>query len=265
MDSDETQLSVEGNELALSTPQSLESEDFESQSHPEMAQATVKLAEMTEKRLSSKKRAESSFVKALKEFHAEQNKIIKASESMVPKVCNSCSSVVQAKKDVYSLESNGSCFSCHAETQSHKTEELLTSMKAESFGLIATMDLSDYEDWLFGDEMGQRTLARILAKLKSHGYEYKPWQVSIGAAAWSKENYHDTDLVDTRHIVERVKIADLLDYIPINTDGIQQVIESVKRAETFMAPQYSEPKNVLVPLLGLAGLAIAIPLWLNRG
>lgn len=265
MDSDKTQLSAEGDGLPLDASQSLESEDFESQSHSEMAQATVKLAEMSEKRLSAKKRTESSFVKALKEFHAEQDKIIKASESMVPKVCNSCSSVVQAQKDVYSLESNGSCFSCHAETQSHKTNELITSMKAESFGLIATMDLSDYEDWLFGDEMGQRTLARIMAKLKSHGYEHKPWQVSIGAAAWSKENYHDTDLVDTRHIVERVKIADLLDYIPINTDGIQQVIESVKRAETFMAPQYSEPKNILVPLLGLAGLAIAIPLWLNRG
>ena len=54
------------------------------------------------------------------------------------------------------------------------------------------------------------------------------------------ENYNDTDLVDTRHIVERIKIADLLDYIPVNTDGIQQVIESVKRAETFMSPEVSD-------------------------
>jgi len=264
MDSDVNQLGVEGNEAPLQSPEPSESEEFQTQSNSEMAHATVKLAEMTDKRLSAKKRAESSFVKALKEFHAEQDKIMKASENMVPKVCNSCNGVVQAKKDVYSLEENGSCFSCHAETQSHKTEELLTSMKAESFGLIATMDLSDYEDWLFGDEMGQRTLARIMAKLQSHGYTYKPWQDSIGAAAWSKENYNDTDLVDTRHIVERIKIADLLEYIPVNTDGIQQVIESVKRAETFMAPEVSDSNNVLIPLIGLAGLAVAIPLWLTR-
>ena len=240
MNSDETSLSGENNLPSIETPHDSEGEGFESQSYPEMAEATVKLAEMTDKKLAAKKRAESSFVKALKEFHTEQDKIIKASESMVPKVCNSCNSVVQAKKDVYSLEDNGACFSCHAENQSQKTNEIVSSMKAESFGLIATMDLSDYEDWLFGDEMGQRTLARIMAKLQSHGYDYKPWQVSIGAAAWSKENYNDTDLVDTRHIVERVKIANLLDYIPVNTDGIQQVIESVKRAETLVAPHQSE-------------------------
>lgn len=216
--------------------------------------------------IASKSRADTQFAKAMDSFKAEQDNILKAAEARLPKICVGCNGTVKNKKDEKSLQTNGCCFECYTKTEERKTKIAKNKMMAEGYSKIGTLDLSDYEDWLFGDEMGERTLARIMAKLKAEGYEYKPWQVSIGAAAWSKDNYNDTSLIDTRHIVERVKIANLINYIPVNTDGIQQVIASTKRAESIYAPVNNSPykKELLIPLGILAGLSLSIPIFLRR-
>ena len=212
-----------------------------------------------------KSKADTQFSKAMDNFHAEQENLTKAAEAKLPKRCMGCHKNVKNKKDEKSIEKNGSCFGCFTDTETHKLKISRNKLMAEGYAQIGTLDLSDYEDWLFGDEMGERALARIMAKLKSEGYDYKPWQVSIGASAWSKDNYNDTSLIDTRHIVERVKIANLTNYIPVNTDGIQQVIASTKRAESMYRPSKpSSKKNILIPLGIFAALSITIPMWLRR-
>ena len=140
------------------------------------------------------------------------------------------------------------------------------NLASEETSRIAALDLSDYEDWLFGDEMGQRCLSRILTKLKREGFEYKPWQVSIAAAAWSKDNYSDTNLSDTRHVVERVKISELSNYIPQNADSIREVIASVKRAEDIINVQNRKGSNYKWWLVGgFTVVAASIPyLWRRR-
>ena len=228
-------------------------------------EATMKLAEMSEQRLSAKLKAESNFTKELEKFHVEQQKILEAAEARQPQSCSMCLCIVNSKKDIQSMKKHSCCFKCYTTTEKHKTNVAKDALEAEGFAKISTMDLSDYEDWLFGDEMGQRSLARIMAKLQAEGYNYKPWQVSIGAAAWSKENYNDTDLVDTRHIAERVKIAEVLNFVPTDTDGIQQVIASVKRAEEVMAANDIQASNFPWLIIGGTSLvAVLIPLVLSR-
>jgi len=132
--------------------------------------------------------------------------------------------------------------------------------------LIATMDLSDYEEWLFDDDLGYRCLARIIAKMQSQGYEYRPWQISIGAAAWSKDNYNNTSLEDTRYLVERVKPNELIQYIPDSVDGISTVIDSIKRAEEIrgIGTKSSSSKYHWPIIGGIAGISIIIPYLMKR-
>ena len=127
------------------------------------------------------------------------------------------------------------------------------------------MDLSDYEEWLFGDEMGQRSLALIIAKLKREGYTYRPWQVSIGAAVCSLDNYNNTELIETRHTIERMPISKIISKMPEDTDGIKKVVETLKNAESFVSSKNVDDKNMYY-LAGAGIVASIIPILLrNRG
>jgi hypothetical protein len=129
------------------------------------------------------------------------------------------------------------------------------------------MELSDYESWLFGDEMGHRTLAVILSKLKTAGYnEYKPWQVSLAAASYSKTNYNHTDLMKTRHILERIPIAKIIENIPQDMEGIKNIVTSIKMAETELIE--SQPKKlnrgVIYTIAGISAISVIIPILISK-
>ena len=225
-----------------------------------------KMAEDASRRMAAKMRAEESYQAEIEVFQASQAKIMQSAEDTLPPSCPSCQSFVRADMDKLSIEKNAECFGCFTKTETHKTEVAKDTLLAEETGRIASLDLSDYEEWLFGDDMGQITLARLLTKVKREGYNYKPWQVSIGASAWSLDNYHSTGLVETRHIVERMKIKNLLDHIPENTQDIVQVINSVKRAEESIA--HDDRSGIggkpLLILVGVTGVAALLPILLSR-
>lgn len=219
-----------------------------------------------EKKLAIKLRAERQYNEVYTEFRAGQDKIMKAAEDKLPAHCSRCSSVVRSNKDKVSIKKNGSCISCFFNSEEHRTQVSKDNLASEETSRIAALDLSDYEDWLFGDEMGQRCLSRILTKLKREGFDYKPWQVSIAASAWSKDNYSDTNLSDTRHVAERVKISELSKYIPQNADSIREVIASVKRAEDIIKVENSKKGGYKWWLVGgFTVVAASIPLlWRRR-
>lgn len=236
---------------------------MESQPSEEM---TDKMAEDAQRRMAAKMRAEESFKAEVEDFRATQAKIMKSAEDKLPSSCPSCQSYVRAKRDKLSIQKNAECFTCFTKTETHKTQVAKDTLLAEESSRIASLDLSDYEEWLFGDEMGQITLARLLTKVKREGYDFKPWQVSIGASAWSLENFHNTGLVETRHIVERMPIKDLLDHLPETTQDIVHVINSVKRAEESIAPVESSGmgNKPLLILAGITGVAALLPILLSR-
>ena len=223
------------------------------------------MAAAADKRLASKMRAETRYNAEYKDFRAGQDRILKAAEDKLPSICMKCNVVVRNNKDKVSVKKNGSCMSCFFESEEHRTQVAKDSLAAEETSRIAALDLSDYEDWLFGDEMGQRSLSRVITKLKREGYDYKPWQVSIAAAAWSKDNYNDTSLSETRHLVERVQISALSDYIPQGAENIREVIASVKRAEELFEAERPQKKSIpWIMIGGVSAVALIIPLLLRR-
>ena len=228
-----------------------------------MIEATEKLAEMTQTSVSQRMKSEQAFVEALQNFHSEQAEILKQAESKLPQACPTCNNHAHSDVDIKSVEEFNKCFSCYKAEEMHQNVLKAESIDAQKYALIGNMDFSDYEEWLFDDEIGHKSLAKIMTKLKREGYDYKPWQVSIGAAAWSQANYNNTDLSKTRYLVERVKINDLVEYIPANTDGIKTVIDSIKRAEDIMGVKHNTNQHWGL-LAGIAGLSLTIPLLLKR-
>lgn len=231
-----------------------------------MAQDSIAMVKKAESVMTEAKKAEKEFVKSLQKFQSEQEKILKDAESMLPVQCVKCQTYITSKKDRGCAAQNGSCFSCFTADTHKQTMAAESQMKASKFDLIGTMDLSDYEEWLFDDDMGRRCLARIVAKVKAQGYDYKPWQISIGASAWSKEHYNNTSLEDTRYLVERVKINDLIDYIPYSPDSIKTVIDTIKRAEEIRGISSKPEKSVpLWAILGgVAGVSTIIPYLMRK-
>ena len=102
--------------------------------------------------------------------------------------------------------------------------------------------------------------------MQAQGYSYKPWQISIGAAAWSKDGYLNTSLQDTRYLVERVKSNELIQFIPESADGISTVIDSIKRAEEIrgIGIKSSSNKKHWPIIGGIAGISIIIPYLMKR-
>jgi len=225
-----------------------------------------KEAEDASRRMAAKMRAEESFNTEVTAFRATQEKIMQSAEDRLPPSCPSCQSYVRADRDQMSIQKNAECYTCFTKTETHKTEVAKDTLRAEETNRIGSLDLSDYEEWLFGDEIGQISLARLMTKVKREGYNYKPWQISIGATAWSMENYHNTELVETRHIVERMPIKELIDHIPESTQDIIHVINSVKRAEESIAPVESSGmgNKPLLILVGVSGVAALLPILLSR-
>jgi hypothetical protein len=237
---------------------------------PEESQPMKELSDMmiekAQERIVAPTQAEISYEAEIEKFNSQQSDLIREVEEKLPPACATCQSYVRADRDTISIEKNAECFSCYTKTEMHKTEVAKDTLRAEETNRIASLDLSDYEEWLFGDEMGQITLARLMTKVKREGYDYKPWQISIGASAWSLENYHNTNIGETRHFVERMPIKSLLDFIPANTQDIIQVINSVKRAEETMTPNDDGGMGVkpLFILAGITGVVALIPVLLGR-
>ena len=145
----------------------------------QQAGENVELAKQSQQVATKVQKAENQFLKSLKTFQAEQEKIIQEAQSMLPVQCVSCEKYMHSKKDRGCASQNGSCFECFTKEKRMQTMSAESAIKKNQYNLIATMDLSDYEEWLFDDEMGKRSLARIIAKTKAQGYDYKPWQISI--------------------------------------------------------------------------------------
>ena len=232
----------------------------------ESLETSLSLASEIESKASEISEAENQFMESLISFQSEQEKIILKAQSMLPVQCSKCDIYIQSKKDAGCASKHGCCFACYTVDMSQKTLDAESQIENSKFELIATMDLSDYEEWLFDDEMGNRTLARVIAKLKSQGYDYKPWQISIGAAAWSKENYRNTSLEDTRYLVERAKPNELNSFIPESADGISTVIDSIKRAEEIRGINTTtkSSKKHWPVIGGIAGISIIIPYLMKR-
>ncbi len=231
----------------------------------EQMEVTTNLAEEGNEITSELKESENEFISSMQKFQAEQQEIILQAQNMLPSKCGKCETYLHSKKDKGCAMKNGSCFKCYSAEESQKTFMAEGSIKNQEYEIIATMDLSDYEEWLFDDELGRRTLARIIAKMKAQGYDYKAWQVSIAASAWSKDNYNNTSLTDTRYLVERVKPNELNQYIPENPDGIVSVIDSIKRAEEIrgIRSPTKDTKHWAV-IGGIAGLSVVIPYLIKR-
>ena len=79
-------------------------------------------------------------------------------------------------------------------------------------------------------------------------------------------NYSDnTELVETRHIIERMPISKIVAKMPEDTDGIKKVVETLKNAESFVSSKQTTDKNMYY-LAGAGIVASIIPILLrNRG
>ena len=225
---------------------------------------TVDMVETSQKLVDGKKRAEESFVNALEEFNAAQERLIQSAEDKISKNCSNCKIVVSNLRDKGCMKKTNVCFGCFTNSEKHKTNIAKDEVLSSQYAQIANMDFSDYEEWLFGDELGQRSLARIIAKLKREEYHHRPWQVSIAAAACSKNNYNNTSLIESRHIIERMPISKIMEHIPNDIEGIQEVVQTLKQAETFIAKTNTNLDKGLIYIVGASLLASLIPLTLKN-
>jgi hypothetical protein len=230
-------------------------------------QAAINAAKKEKAQLRAKERDDTKFAEAYSVFKSEQDDIIKRAESSIPSNCPTCQMIIHDAEDKSSMRKNSSCFTCHSESERYKTKTLLSEIENKGLINIGNMELSDYEGWLFGDEMGHRTLAVILSKLKTAGYnEYKPWQVSLAAASYSKTNYNHTDLMKTRHILERIPIAKIIENIPQDMEGIKNIVTSIKMAETELIE--SQPKKlnrgVIYTIAGVSAISVIIPILISK-
>ena len=131
---------------------------------------------------------------------------------------------------------------------------------------IASMPLADYEDWLFpptgspDNLRGQMCLARLDASLKAANggrAVAELWQVKIGAALWSRLNYRNNPVEETRCELEKAPPMELIPLIPRNASEAISVIDEIQMADI---PRSETNWGVI----GACGVAVLVPLLLLR-
>ena len=131
---------------------------------------------------------------------------------------------------------------------------------------VASMPLKDYEEWLFPasgspDHLrGQMCLARLDASLKAANGG-RPvaelWQIKIGSALWSRLNYRNNPIEETRCELEKAPPMEVIPLIPRNASEAISVIEEIQTAE-----KPHDRTNLAV--LGACGVAILLPIFLMQ-
>jgi len=131
---------------------------------------------------------------------------------------------------------------------------------------VASMPLKDYEEWLFPasgspDHLrGQMCLARLDASLKAANGG-RPvaelWQIKIGSALWSRLNYRNNPIEETRCELEKAPPMEVIPLIPRNASEAISVIEEIQTAE-----KPHDRTNLAV--LGACGVAILLPIILMQ-
>lgn len=107
---------------------------------------------------------------------------------------------------------------------------------SEDFRDVASMNLADYEQWLFQSESeaGEIAVARIVSNFKASGYDVKPSYAAVAAATWSRLNYAGESHIDSLKKAERASVAELQPLVvEIESEGMTSLIDTIRRAESF--------------------------------
>jgi|DEB0MinimDraft_3_1074331.scaffolds.fasta_scaffold13757_2 hypothetical protein len=107
---------------------------------------------------------------------------------------------------------------------------------SEDYTDVASMNLADYEDWLFNSESeaGEVAVARIVSNFKASGYEVKPSYAAVAGATWSRINYAGEEHLDALKRVERASVAELQPLVvEIESEGMKSLVDKIRKAESF--------------------------------
>jgi len=245
----------------MEVTEEVESSDAEIQDSP------MQIEEARSEAVINLVKKDSEYQKKLKEFKQAEEKRVQAAEKKLLPRCTGCSKALRSKLDAESYTKNGSCFSCYTHNEKFKTESIIESKFAEQYDRIAALDFVDFEDLLFGDELGNRSLTRIFMKIKREGYDIPSWRISLAATAWAMDNYANTNLPETRHIVERAPISQILERVPKNTlehkELTQKMLAESKLERIDDSPKRFKKEYVYMGVIG--GISVMLPILMNKG
>jgi len=210
---------------------------------------------------------DSEYEKELKNFKKTEEKRVQAAEKKLLPRCTGCSKALRSKLDAESYTKNGSCFSCYTTNEKFKTESIIESKFAEQYDRIAALDFPDFENWIFGDELGERSLMRIVMKIKREGYDIPIWKISLAATAWAMDNYSNTNLSETRHVLERAPISEILKRVPENNLEIKELIQKF-HSESQLEMMDHSPKRFKKEYMYMGvigGISLMLPILMNKG
>jgi len=210
---------------------------------------------------------DSEYEKKLAQFKQTEEKRIQAAEKKLLPRCSKCSKALRSKMDVTSNEKNQCCFSCYSTHEKGKTNTLIDTKFAEQYDRIAALDFPDFENWLFGDELGERSLMRIIMKIKREGYDIPTWKISLAATAWAMDNFANTNLNETRHILERAPISQIIKRVPENNDDVKKIIHqlSAESQSEDIGSSRKRLKKEYIYMGLLGGISIMLPILMNKG
>lgn len=211
---------------------------------------------------------DSEYEKKIKDFKKTEEKRIQTAEKKLLPRCTGCSKALRSKLDAESYTKNGSCFTCYTTKEKFKTELVIEKKLAEEYDRMAALDFPDFENLLFGDELGRQSLARVFMKIRREGYDLEQWQVSLAATAWAMDNYSNTNPFETRHMVERAPISQILSRVPeSNNEDIKKLFNrlSAESQSENLEPSRKGVKKEYIYMGLLGGISIMLPILMNKG
>lgn len=139
------------------------------------------------------------------------------------------------------------------------------TMPPQSMPMGDCYNFSELESHLFDGTEGQKTLARIITRMRIEGYDEDAWKVMIGLTAYAYKNYNckGMTIMQQLQMLESAPLREITQYIPGDIGGL---VNTVLQSDTLnlKASESGVQNKEMYKLLALAMTAVAFSFATRR-
>lgn len=178
--------------------------------------------------------------------------------------CSCCGDVFQSESEGNECLSCSDCVGTCAKSAEIQIEPPMVMMETPLTQDMDSMNdcynFSELENRLFMGGDGQKTLARIITRMRVEGYDEEAWKVIIGLTAFAYKNFNCKGIPISQQLkmLESAPLREITQFVPGDISGL---VNNVLNSETIPHGLENDKKQTMdtykIMALGLTALAFS--------
>lgn len=178
--------------------------------------------------------------------------------------CSCCGDSFQSESEDKECSSCADCMGACSKSAEPQIEPPMVMMETPSTHNMDSMNdcynFSELENRLFMGSEGQKTLARIITRMRVEGYDEEAWKVIIGLTAFAYKNFNCKNIPISQQLkmLESAPLREITQFVPGDISGL---VNNVLNSETIPHGLEKDKKQTMdaykIMALGITALAFS--------